>query len=458
MSQTADASILIVDDEEIIRESLSFVLQKEGFQVDAAENGKIALEKVRRGNFDIVVTDLEMPEMKGIELLEQVAALAPETSVIIVTAYGSIETAINALRKGAVDYVLKPVDFDELLHKVRKILSGRKIAVENRFLRREISREYDFASIVGKSRRMEEVFGTIKKVAATDGTVLITGKSGTGKELVARAIHFHSNRHDGPFLAINCGAIPENLFESELFGHKRGAFTGASADRVGYFKAADGGTLFLDEVSEIPLNLQVKLLRAVETREVTPVGTSAPLQVNVRILASTNRNLPKEVEEGRYREDLYYRLNVVEISLPPLSERLEDLPLLVEHFVQKYSRQMSKRVIGVENDVMRTLMVHPWKGEVRELENIIERAIIFAEGEMITRNELPAGFGHQDGTAYVFDTNRTLREAVHDFEHQYIARVLRLHAFNKEAAAQALQISLSSLYRKIEELEIPLQE
>ena len=453
-----NGSILIVDDEEIIRESLSFVLKKEGFQVGTAENGRVGLDKVRQGNFDIVVTDLEMPEMKGIELLEQVTALAPETSVIIVTAYGSIDTAINALRKGAVDYVLKPVDFDELLHKVRKLLSGQRIAAENRFLRKEINRDFDFANIIGKSRRMEEVFETIRKVAATDGTVLITGKSGTGKELVARAIHFHSKRTEGPFVAVNCGAIPENLFESELFGHKKGAFTGASADRTGFFKTADNGTLFLDEVSEIPLNLQVKLLRALEMREVTPVGTSTPVAINVRILASTNRNLPKEVEEGRYREDLFYRLNVVEISLPPLSERLDDIPLLVEHFVQKYGKEMSKRVKGVENEVMRMLMAHPWKGEVRELENIIERAVIFSEGEMITKKELPTAFGHQDGSAYVFDTNRTLRDAVRDFEHQYIARVLRLHRFNKEAAAQALQISLSSLYRKIEELDIPLQE
>ncbi|MDH4069262.1 MAG: sigma-54 dependent transcriptional regulator [Ignavibacteria bacterium] len=451
-------SILVVDDEEIIRESLSFVLKKEGFRVATAENGKAALEQVKHGDFDIVVTDLEMPEMKGIELLEHIAGLAPETSVMIVTAYGSIETAISALRKGAVDYVLKPVDFDDLLHKIGKLLSGRKIAAENKFLRREINRDYDFSKIIGKSRAMEDVFRTIRKVAGTEGTVLITGKSGTGKELVARAIHFHSARAEGPFLAVNCGAIPENLFESELFGHKKGAFTGAASDRVGFFKAADSGTLFLDEVSEIPTNLQVKLLRVLETREVTPVGTSASVPVDVRILASTNRDLLKEVEEGRFREDLFYRLNVVEVPLPPLSERLDDLPLLVEHFIGKYGKEMSKPVRGVENEVMRMLMAHTWKGEVRELENIIERAVIFAEGKMITREELPAAFGHLDGSTYVFDTNRTLREAVRDFEHQYIGRVLRLHQYNKEVAARALEISLSSLYRKIEELSISLQE
>ena len=453
-----DGSILIVDDEEIIRDSLSFVLKKEGFRVGEAANGKAALEKIQTGSFDLVLTDLEMPEMKGIELLENICSLAPETMVMIITAYGSIDTAISALRKGAVDYLLKPVDFDELLHKVRKLLSGRRVASENKYLRRELHREYDFSKIIGRSPRMQDVFETIRKVAATEGTVLITGKSGTGKELVARAIHFASRRSQGLIVAVNCGAIPENLFESELFGHKRGAFTGANTDRVGFFKAADGGTLFLDEVSEIPLNLQVKLLRALEAREVTPVGTSTPIPIDVRIIASTNRNLPQEVEAGRYREDLFYRLNVVEISLPPLAERRDDIPLLVEHFVTKYSREMSKKVKGVDNEVMKLMMAHSWKGEVRELQNIIERAVIFAEGDMVSRKDLPSAFEHQEGGAFVFDTNRTLRDAVHNFEQEYISRLLRQYHFNKEKVAQALEISLSSLYRKIEDLKIPLQD
>ncbi len=453
-----DGSILVVDDEEIIRDSLSFVLKKEGYRVEEAANGKAALEKIQAGSFELVLTDLEMPEMKGIELLENISGLAPETMVMIITAYGSIDTAISALREGAVDYLLKPVNFDELLHKVRKLLSDRRVASENKFLRRELHREYDFSKIIGRSQRMQEVFETIRKVAATDGTVLVTGKSGTGKELVARAIHFASKRSENLILAVNCGAIPENLFESELFGHKRGAFTGASADRVGFFKAADGGTLFLDEVSEIPLHLQVKLLRVLETRDVTPVGTSAPIPVDVRIIASTNRNLSQEVEAGRYREDLFYRLNVVEISLPPLAERRDDIPLLVEHFVAKYGREMSKRMKGVDNEVMKLLMAHSWKGEVRELENIIERGVIFAEGDLVTRKDLPVGFDHREGGAYAFDTGCTLRDATHDFEQQYITRVLREHRFNKEKVAEALEISLSSLYRKIEDLKIPLQD
>src|SRR5512140_426960 len=321
-------SILIVDDEEIIRESLSFILTKEGYRVREAANGRIALEILREDTIDLVLTDLEMPEMKGIELLEQVTRYSPETLVVIITAYGSIDTAIAALRKGAVDYILKPVEFDELLVKVQRLLASRKLNLENKLLRGEVNRQYDFENIVGQSVAMQRVFDTIKKVAATDGTVLIHGKSGTGKELVARAIHFNSKRAGQPFIAVNCGAIVENLFESELFGHKRGSFTGATMDKEGFFKASDGGTLFLDEVSEIPFHLQVKLLRAIELKEITPVGTSAPLSVDVRIIASTNKNLQKEVEAGRYREDLYYRLNIVEITLPPLSERVDDIPLL----------------------------------------------------------------------------------------------------------------------------------
>lgn len=450
-------SVLIVDDEEIIRESLSFVLTKEGFRVQEAPNGRVALELLREQAFDLILTDLEMPEMKGIELLEQAARIAPETVVIIITAYGSIDTAIAALRKGAVDYILKPVDFDELLVKMRRILAGRTLAVENKILREELHRQYDFANIVGQSPAMTKVFDTIKKVAGTDGTVLIYGKSGTGKELVARAIHFNSKRAAKPFITINCGAIVENLFESELFGHKRGSFTGATADREGFFKSADGGSIFLDEVSEIPLHLQVKLLRAIELKEITPVGTSLVQSVDVRIIASTNKNLAKEVEAGRYREDLFYRLNIVEINLPPLVERSDDLPLLVQHFVTKYAREMNKDVHGVDNEVMKALLAHSWKGEIRELENIIERAVIFAEGSLITKDELPGLFEQRQDSLYTFDARRSMKEAVDEFERQYITQVLRANQFNKEATARALKISLSSLYRKIEELNIPSQ-
>jgi DNA-binding NtrC family response regulator len=450
-------SILIVDDEEIIRESLSFVLSKEGYRVQDAANGRIALDMIREGSFDLVVTDLEMPEMKGIELLEQLSLHSPETLVVIITAYGSIDTAIAALRKGAVDYILKPVEFDELIVKIGRLLSSRRLTVENKLLRGELHRQYNFDQIIGQSAAMQRVFDTIKKVATTDGTVLVNGKSGTGKELVARAIHFNSRRSARTFVAVNCGAVVENLFESELFGHRRGAFTGATMDKEGFFKAADGGTIFLDEVSEIPLHLQVKLLRAIELKEVTPVGMAMPISVDVRIIASTNKNLHKEVEAGRYREDLFYRLNIVEINLPSLAERVDDIPLLVQHFVSKYAHEMNKSVHGVDNEVMKCLAGHLWKGEIRELENVIERAVIFAEGNIITKKELPAFFDQRTDAVYSFDARRSMKEAVDDFERQYITHVLRTNQYNKEATAKALKISLSSLYRKLEELNVPSQ-
>ncbi len=450
-------SVLIVDDEEIIRESLSFVLSKEGYRVKEAANGRIAVDLLKEETFDLILTDLEMPEMKGIELLEQVSRISPETLVVIITAYGSIDTAIQALRKGAIDYILKPVEFDELLVKVGRLLENRRMNVENKLLRGELNRRFDFTKIIGQSPAMQRVFDTIKKVAQTDGTVLIYGKSGTGKELVARAIHYNSKRAQKQFIAVNCGAVVENLFESELFGHKRGSFTGATTDKEGFFKAADGGTIFLDEVSEIPYPLQVKLLRAIELKEITPVGTALPISVDVRIISSTNKNLAKEVEAGRYREDLFYRLNIVELSLPPLSERADDLPMLVEHFVQKYAREMGKDVRGVDNEVMKSLLAHSWKGEIRELENVIERAVIFSESSLITKGELPGFFEQREEAVYAFDSRHSLKEAVDDFERQYLSHVLRSNNYNKEATAKALKISLSSLYRKIEELTIPLQ-
>ncbi|HEY6191720.1 MAG TPA: sigma-54 dependent transcriptional regulator [Bacteroidota bacterium] len=445
--------ILVVDDEQIIRESISFILRKEGFFVSEASNGKLAYDKLVAEPYDLILTDLEMPEMKGIELLERAISLNPQSLVVIITAYGSLDTAIAALRKGASDYILKPLEFDELLVKIRRLLDTRKLALENQILRRQLSREYDFAKIVGKSPEMQHVFDVIQKVSGTDSTVLVTGKSGTGKELVARAVHFNSRRAERPFIAVNAGAIPETLIESELFGHRKGSFTGAVSDKSGYFKAADGGTLLLDEISEMPLHLQVKLLRALEQKEITPVGMSTAIPVDVRILASTNRDLHKEVEAGRFRQDLYYRLNVVEIRLPSLSERRSDIPLLIEHFVEKYKKEMRKEIKGVNEEVVRLLMQHEWKGEIRELENIIERAVIFCGGEFITLNDLP-DFLHADSGVTVPVGRTSLETAINDFEKQYIVTILRKNDFNKEQTARDLQISLPTLYRRIKDLGI----
>jgi len=444
--------ILVVDDEKIIRESLSYILKKEGYEVEEAENGKVAHNILRERSFDLVITDLEMPEMKGTELLQQIRKLNVQTSTVVITAYGSLETAISALRNGASDYILKPIEFDELLIKVKKLFDIKELLIENNILRKELQRDFSVNNIIGKSHAITQVFDMIKAVADTDSTVLISGNSGTGKELVARALHFNSKRNNKRFVAVNCGAISDNLIESELFGHKKGAFTGAISDKEGFLKAAEGGTLFLDEISDLPLQLQVKLLRAIQEKEYTPVGTTVSLPVNIRFVASTNKDLQEQVNEGKFREDLYYRLNVVDIHLPSLKERAEDISLLADHFVDKYRKEMNKSIKGISNDAMRALVNHEWKGEVRELENVIERATIFCNDDLISSKHLPPTFkspGLPD-----FADSGSLEESVKRFERDIITRALESNEFNKEKCAEALQVGLSTLYRKMKELDI----
>jgi DNA-binding NtrC family response regulator len=445
--------ILVVDDEDIIRESLSFILRKEKYEVEEAANGKIALEMLKESSYDLVITDLEMPVMKGIELLDELRKVNLQTNTIVITAYGSMETAIAALRSGASDYILKPVEFDELLIKVKKLFEVRDIHLENRILRRELQRDYDYTNIIGKSQAISQIFDMIKAVADTDSTVLISGNSGTGKELVAKALHFNSKRSNKPFIALNCGAISENLIESELFGHKKGAFTGAISDKEGFIKAAEAGTLFLDEISEMPPQLQVKLLRAIQEKEYTPVGTTVSLPVNVRFIASTNRNLLEYVNQGKFREDLFYRLNVVDIHLPSLKEREGDIPLLAEYFLDKYRKQMNKSIKGISNDAMRALMNHEWKGEIRELENVIERSVIFCNEEFINVKNLPAQFQSITEPSD-YSPSGSLDESVKRFEKEIITRALESNEFNKEKTADTLQVGLSTLYRKMKELDI----
>ncbi|HLG32432.1 MAG TPA: sigma-54 dependent transcriptional regulator [Ignavibacteriaceae bacterium] len=448
-----DNKILVVDDEEIIRESLSYILRKEGYSVEEAANGKIAFGKLKENSFDLVITDLEMPEMKGTALLEEIKNLHLKTSTIIITAFGSLETAISALRNGASDYILKPIEFDELLFKVKKLFEVRELLIENRFLKKELQREYDFHNIIGKSLAIKKIYEMISAVADAESTVLITGKSGSGKELVARALHFNSRRSSKPFIAVNCGAISENLIESELFGHKKGAFTGAISDKEGFMKASEGGTLFLDEIGDMPLQLQVKLLRAIQEREFTPVGTTSPININIRFIASTNQDLKELVSQGKFREDLYFRLNVVEIHLPSLKEREEDIPLLADHFLNKYRKQMNKPVKGISNEAMRALIKHEWKGEVRELENVIERSMIFCKEDFITVKNLPEAF-QETGSQADFSISGSLDESVKRFEREIITRALDSNEYNKEKAAEALQVGLSTLYRKMKELNI----
>ncbi len=447
--------VLVVDDEDIIRESLSYILSKEGYEVEEAENGKVAFETLKDKFFDLVITDLEMPEMKGTELLEEIRKMNIQTSTIVVTAFGSLETAITALRNGASDYILKPVEFDELLVKVKRLFEIKDLIIENRILRKELQRDFDFENIVGKSKAISKIFEMIEAVSDTESTVLITGNSGTGKELVAKAVHYNSIRKNKPFIVVNCGAISDNLIESELFGHKKGAFTGAISDKEGYMKAAEGGTLFLDEIGDMPLNLQVKLLRAIQEKEYTPVGTSQTLPVNVRFVASTNKDLQEEVNKGNFREDLFYRLNVVDIHIPSLKEREEDIPLLADHFLNKYRKEMNKSIKGISNEAMRALFNHEWKGEVRELENTIERAVIFCKEDFIQPEHLPPTF-RSYSSGIEFPLSGSLEDAVRRFEKDAILKALESNENNKEKTAETLQVGLSTLYRKMKELDIKL--
>ena len=391
--------------------------------------------------------------MKGIQLLEEIKKLDIQSVVVVVTAYGSLDTAIAALRSGASDYILKPVEFDEMIIKIKRLLEMKNLLLENRVLRKEIQREYDFENIVGNSQSIKRVYEMIDTVADTDSTVLITGKSGTGKELVARSLHYKSKRKNKPFIAINCGAISENLIESELFGHKKGSFTGAISDKEGLIKAAEGGTLFLDEISELPLQLQVKFLRALQEKEYTPVGTTVSLPVNIRFIASSNRILKDEIASGKFREDLFYRLNVIEINLPSLKEREEDIPLLADHFLDKYRKEMNKNIKGIDSEAIRALMSYEWKGEIRELENVMERAVIFCKSDFISLRDLPAGFKPNDSPIN-FSGKMSLDDSIRRYEKDLILKTLEENKYSKEKTAEDLQVGLSTLYRKLKELDI----
>ncbi len=446
------SKILIVDDEKPIRDSLKMLLDEEGYVTSVAGDGEEALQKIKDDNFDVVITDIKMPKLDGIQLLEASNKISPETFFIIMTAFASVKTAIDALRHGAYDYMIKPVEFDDVIIRVNRLLDYKNIASENKSLRQRISADTGFVNIIGKSDAMNKVFEVIHQVAPTNSNVLVMGKSGTGKEMVAKAIHQNSKRKDKIFLPINCGAISENLIESELFGHKKGSFTGATEEKIGLFKVADGGTLFLDEIGELPLNLQVKLLRALEDREFFPVGGTKPVSTDVRIIAATNQDLFEKTKTGEFREDLYYRLNVVELKLPTLNERREDIPLLVNHFIEKFCKEMGKKILGADNETMKLLLAHDWRGGVRELENVIERAVIFANQNLITPNNLTEYLrGNSSQVGFV----DSLKEAMKIFERDHITRTIKKYDYNKEEAAKALEIGLSSLYRKMDELEIP---
>lgn len=447
-----NGSILIADDESGIRESLTIVLQDEGYHCKAVKNGQEAINAINETSFDVVITDLKMPRASGIDVLEHALQHSSETLTIIITAHATVETAVQALRKGAADYILKPIDFDEVLIRIKNLLEHKKLVQENKYLREQIDQEYNFNHIIGESEAMKKVYKMVERVSQATSNVLITGPSGTGKELVARAIHSNSPRSKKPFLAINCGAIPENLVESELFGHTKGAFTGATNDKDGVFVAANGGTVFLDEVAEIPLNLQVNLLRVLQEREVKPVGSNRMVSFDTRIISATNKDLEQEVEKGNFRDDLYYRLNVVEIPLPPLSERRDDIPLLAHHFLQKYNKELQQNLKGITSDAMSALMAYEWKGQVRELENVIERAVLLSDSDYLNIEDLPGAI-RKVSSDYSIDSS-SLDEAVQVFEKHHIQSMLKRTEGNKSEAARLLGIDPSTLYRKMERLGI----
>jgi DNA-binding NtrC family response regulator len=453
---TANERILVVDDEEQMRDLLAKVLERKGYQVSVCGDGAEALAFLEREPADLVITDVRMPGLNGMEALRAIKELNPEIVVLIMTAFGSIDQAVQAVKEGAYDYINKPFKIDEILLTIEKALAERRLRHEVATLRQELRTRYHFENLIGKSRAMQEVFGLIEQVAGSRSTVMVYGKSGTGKELVAKAIHYNSPRSAKAFVAVNCAAIPAELLESELFGHEKGAFTGAIATKVGKFELATGGTLFLDEIGHMRLDLQAKILRALQEREIERVGGTRTIKIDVRILAATNRDLRKAIEEGTFREDLYYRLNVVPITLPPLRQRREDIPLLVEHFIGKYNREFARKVKGFSAGATAALYQYDWPGNVRELENVIERAVALAQSETISLRDLPLEISILGGDVIedIQKAGLTLREARSHFERQYILNILDRVQWNQTEAARVLGLHRNTLAWKLQRLRI----
>ena len=445
----AKQKVLVVEDEELMRTILRTLLEGEGYEVFTADSAEAAIRIFPDHDIAVTLTDIKMAGMDGLALLDRIKAIDENAIVIIMTAFSSVDSAIAALRKGAYDYVTKPFVNEDLLQRIRNAVRNRTLFAENRALRRELNRQYNFPEIIGSSEKMQRVFELVAKVADTNSNVLILGESGTGKELIARSLHFNSGRSAKPFLAVNCGALPESLLESELFGHTKGAFTGAVADKKGLFRSAEGGTLLLDEIGEMPQALQVRLLRALQEHEVTPVGSSMPQKFDARIIAATNRDLENEVEAGNFREDLFYRLNVIEITLPPLRDRPDDIASLVKHFISKSAASQSSVAKPIDGEAMSALRSYAWPGNVREMENSIERAFILS-GDEIGISDLPQKIQKAIGSPASSPHETSSLEA---FERHHILETLNASDGDKVAAAQKLGIDLSTLYRKLKRYE-----
>ena len=445
--------VLVVDDEENIRLVLQTLLTKKGYEVTSAVSAEQALSLAAESAPDFVLTDVKMPGMSGIDLCRELRARAPQTCVIMMSAYGSVEQALEAVRVGAYDYVAKPFKQDEILFALAKAEEHETLLRENRALRDAARGSENFPELLGQSQAIQVVFRLISKVADYRTTVLIQGESGTGKELVARALHRRSSRRDKAFVAINCGAIPDTLMESELFGHKRGAFTDAHADKLGMFQEASGGTLFLDEIGELTMPLQVKLLRVLQEGTLRPVGGSKDVQVDVRVIAASVRDLSKEVAQGRFREDLYYRLNVLQIVVPPLRDRVEDVSLLIEHFIARNNARLGTHIRGIDPRAKKLLLGYSWPGNVRELENLIERAVVLCEGDVLMPEDIPERIqAPQDSVAQVLSSGElSIKRASRVIEEALIKRALDKTRGNRTAAARLLEISHRALLYKIKE-------
>jgi DNA-binding NtrC family response regulator len=447
---TAAKRILVVDDEEIIRDLLKETFNRKGYEVATVDKGKDALALLDDQRFDLVVTDLRLPDISGMRILSEAKKKLPDLGVIMITGYGSIKNAVKAMKQGAFDYITKPFDLDEIEMVVDKFFNYQNLVDENQYLRSELDRKFSFSNIVGTSAPMQKVFDAIRMVAKSKATVLIQGASGTGKELVARAIHYNSDRRNGPFVTTNCAALPEGLVESELFGHEKGAFTGAYRMAKGRFETANGGTLLMDEVSEIGLNLQAKLLRVLQEREIERVGGGKPISVDVRIIATTNRDLKKEVQEGRFRDDLFYRLNVVPIYLPPLSERRDDIPLLIQHFVKQFSAENGKSIKGIAGPAIAMLSQREWPGNIREIENSIERAVVMSGPDVDILNLQHFYFG-EPITLGIRQTPENPSVTLRDVEKNLILKTLQETSDNRTKTADVLGISVRTLRNKLNE-------
>ncbi|HHV61179.1 MAG TPA: sigma-54-dependent Fis family transcriptional regulator [Firmicutes bacterium] len=455
-----EGAVLIVDDDEGMRKSLAVTLRHDGYKVYCAENGMAALEKVKDEEVQIVILDLKMPGPDGLETLKRIKAFRNNIPVIMITGFGSIETAVEAMKLGAFDYVTKPFETTQIKAIVKNALKLQALAKENEYLKGALQERFQLGSIIGKSPKMQEIYDLIDKVAPTDATVVLLGESGTGKELVAKCIHYNSPRRNGPFIKLNCAALPEGVLDSELFGHEKGAFTGATVQRLGRFELAHGGTIFLDEIGDISPATQVRLLRVLQEREFERVGGTQTIKTDARIIVATNKDLEREMLAGRFREDLYYRLNVIRIFMPPLRERMEDIPLLVDYFLKEFCALHQKHVTQVAPDAMKALMSYRWPGNIRELRNVIERGVVLATGDLVTVDLLPEEITTScpDGRRHRFEHGKTLKdvvdEVVEEVEREVILDALSKCGWRQAKVAGLLGISEKTLYNKMQKYHI----